>query len=270
MSKTILITGATDGIGLETAKRLYSEGHNLLLHGRNAQKLATTEKTVANGEGAGRIDTYNADLSCLTDVNALAEAILKDHDKLDVVINNAGVMRVARPLTRDGLDVRFAVNTLAPYLLTRRLLPLAGPGSRVVNLSSAAQAPVQLEALKGEKHLSDDMAAYAQSKLALTMWNNALARSYGNAGPVFVAVNPGSLLASKMVREGFGVAGKSLSIGTDILVRAALSEEFASASGLYFDNDKGQFGSPHPDALHNPKCATVVAAIDELIDHALS
>ncbi|WP_439531106.1 SDR family NAD(P)-dependent oxidoreductase [Marinobacter adhaerens] len=270
MTKKILITGATDGIGLETAKRLYSEGHTLLLHGRNAEKLATTERTLANGTGAGLIYTYKADLSRLSEVDSLANVIAKEHDQLDVIINNAGVMRVPETITQDGLDVRFAVNTVAPYLLTKRLLPILKPASLVINLSSAAQAPVEMDALRGKKRLLEDMQAYAQSKLALTMWNNALAASLGSEGPIFVAVNPGSLLASKMVKEGFGIAGKSLSIGADVLTRASLSDEFANASGHYFDNDKGQFGPPHPDALDNQKCAAVAAVIEELIDHGKS
>lgn len=270
MTKKILITGATDGIGLETAKRLYSEGHTLLLHGRSAEKLATTENTLANGAGAGRIYTYKADLSRRAEVDSLADAITKEHDQLDVIINNAGVMRVPETVTQDGLDVRFAVNTVAAYLLTKRLLPKLKPTSRVINLSSAAQAPVEMDALRGKKRLPEDMQAYAQSKLALTMWNNALAASLGSEGPIFVAVNPGSLLASKMVKEGFGIAGKRLSIGADVLTRAALSDEFANASGQYFDNDKGQFGPPHPDALNNQKCAAVLAVMEELIDHGKS
>lgn len=265
MTKKILITGATDGIGLETAKRLYSEGHTLLLHGRNAEKLATTEKVLADSKGMGQIHSYRADLSRRADVVSLTDAITKEHDQLDVIINNAGVMRVPDTVTPDGLDTRFAVNTVAPYLLTKRLLPLMKPTSRVVNLSSAAQAPVEIDALQGKKRLLDDMSAYAQSKLALTMWNNALAASLGSQGPVFVAVNPGSLLASKMVKEGFGITGKSLSIGVDAITRAALSDEFADASGRYFDNDKGQFGPPHPDALNDQKCAAVLSVIEALI-----
>ncbi|MEO9587445.1 MULTISPECIES: SDR family NAD(P)-dependent oxidoreductase [Marinobacter] len=265
MTKKILITGATDGIGLETAKRLYSEGHTLLLHGRNAEKLAATEQMLANGTGAGRIYTYKADLSRLAEADSLADEITREHDQLDVIINNAGVMRVPETITQDGLDVRFAVNTVAPYLLTKRLLPLLGTASRVVNLSSAAQAPVELDALRGKKRLLEDMSAYAQSKLALTMWNNAMASSRTDEGVVFVSVNPGSLLASKMVKEGFGIAGKSLSIGADVLVRAALSEEFTNASGQYFDNDKGGFGPPHSDALNDQKCKAIVMVIEELV-----
>lgn len=160
---------------------------------------------MANIKGAGLNYTYKVDLSRLAEVDSLADVITKDHDQLDVMINNAGVMRVP-------------------------------------------------------------ISAYAQSKLALTMWNNALAASYGSEGPVFVAVNPGSLLASKMVKEVFGVTGKSLSIGANVLARAALSDEFADASGHYFDNDKRRFAPPHPDALNNQRCAAVLATIEELVD----
>lgn len=265
MAKKILITGATDGIGLETAKRMYAGGHTLLLHGRSSEKLAATEHQLADGNGAGLIYTYKADLSRLAEVESLANNILRDHDRLDVIINNAGVMRVPDTVTEDGLDIRFAVNTVAPYLLTLRLLPTLTPKGRVVNLSSAAQAPVELDALQGQKRLLDDMSAYAQSKLALTMWSNALAGTHGSRGPVFVAVNPGSLLGSKMVKEGFGIAGKSLAIGADVLVRAALSSEFANASGHYFDNDTGSFGRPHVDALDQQICRNLVDTLEELI-----
>lgn len=113
------------------------------------------------------------------------------------------------------------------------------------------------------------MAAYSQSKLAITMWTRHLARELGEDGPVVVAVNPGSLLASKMVKEGFGMAGKDLGIGADILCRAALSEEFAEASGRYYDNDTHAFAHPHPDALDDEKGAELVREIDRLIHLSL-
>lgn len=147
-------------------------------------------------------------------------------------------------------------------MLTQKLLPILGPGGRVVNLSSAAQAPVDVAALRGARSLGD-MDAYAQSKLAITIWTQELARTHPD-GPVFIAVNPGSLLASKMVKEGFGVAGNDLSVGADILRRAALSEDFASASGQYFDNDSGRFAQPHPAAGAADHVAEVMEAIREL------
>lgn len=264
MQKTILITGSTDGIGLETAKTLVSQGHNVLLHGRNPSKLEKAVQVVSELTDSGQIESYLADLSIMTDVEKLAKAVIKKHSSLDVLINNAGVFKTPDPITQQGLDVRFAVNTLAPHLLTTRLLPLLGASSRVINLSSAAQAPVNLDALAGRIHLSDEMAAYAQSKLAITMWSRNMALTHKN-GPVFIAVNPGSLLATKMVKEGFGMAGKDIGIGADILIRAALSDEFATASGQYFDNDLGQFSSPHPDALNQQKSDEIVDTIKTVI-----
>ena len=261
MGKTILITGSTDGIGLETAKRLVQAGHGVLLHGRSSAKLENAEKALSALPGGGRVESYQADLSRMADVEALAQAVADKHDHLDVLINNAGILKTPEPITQDGLDVRFVVNTLAPYLLTQRLLPLLGVTGRVINVSSAAQAPVDIEALGGKGRLAD-MAAYAQSKLALTMWSRHLAQTRQESGPVIVAVNPGSLLASKMVKEGFGVAGSDIGIGADILVRAALTDEFADASGQYYDNDNRRFAAPHPDALDARKSQDVVSAVE--------
>ena len=261
MQKTILLTGATDGIGLAAAKMLASQGHNLLLHGRNPQKLEDAARIVSGCSGIGRVESYLADLSRMADVEALADAVLAKHESPDVLINNAGIFRTSEPITQDGLDVRFAVNTLAPWLLTRNLLPLMDNTGRVVNLSSAAQSPVDLDALAGRTKLSDEMKAYAQSKLAITMWSRLMAQQAGDTTPLVIAVNPGSLLATKMVREGFGIAGKDVGIGADIIVRAALSDEFANASGRYFDNDAGRFADPHPDALDVHKCKEVMSAI---------
>lgn len=261
MGKTILITGSTDGIGLETAKRLVQAGHSVLLHGRNPAKLEDAERALSALPGGGRVESYVADLSRMADVEALAKAVTDTHDHLDVLINNAGIFKTPDPVTQDGFDVRFLVNTLAPYLLTQRLLPLLGAAGRVINLSSAAQAPVDIEALAGKGRLAD-MAAYAQSKLALTMWSREMGLARTESGPAIIAVNPGSLLASKMVKEGFGVAGADIGIGADILVRAALTDEFADASGQYYDNDNRRFAAPHPDALDPKKSQEVVSAIE--------
>lgn len=261
MTKTILITGATDGIGRETAKMLVSRGHTVLLHGRNATKLAAVEQELATG--SGQVADFVADLSSMAEVIALAEAVAAQHPKLDVLINNAGVFKTANPITPDGLDVRFVVNAIAPYLLTQKLMPCMNASSRVVNVSSAAQSPVNLKALAGRVKIPQDFGAYAQSKLALTMWSRVLALKPNN--PVIVAVNPGSMLGSKMVKQAFGVPGGDLRIGADILTRAALADDFATASGKYFDNDSGQFAPPHGDALDAQKCEAVVGAIEAIL-----
>lgn len=268
MQKTILITGSTDGIGLATAEMLASLGHNLLVHGRNPTRLAQAEAQLASASAGGRVESYVADLSSMAEVDALAHAVSKKHANLDVLINNAGVFRVADPITRDGLDVRFVVNTIAPIRLTQRLLPLLGGQARVVNLSSAAQSPVDPRALAGEVRLSDNT-AYAQSKLALTMWSRSLALSLGDRSPTVVAVNPGSMLASKMVKEAYGVDGSDLRIGAAILCRAALADEFADASGKYFDNDSGRFASPHPDALDPSKIREIMHVIDGVLNRTM-
>ena len=258
MSKTILITGATDGIGLLTAKKLAAQGHKVLLHGRSAARL-----DAATDEVGGVTESYRADLSNLTEVEALAGDILNRHDRLDVLINNAGVFKTPQARTVDGLDVRFVVNTLAPYVLTHRLLPILPKDGRIVNLSSAAQAPVDPRAVSGQA-LLDDFTAYAQSKLAITIWSQEVARELPE-GPVVIAVNPGSLLASKMVKEGFGVAGSDLRIGADILCKVALDPSFADASGRYFDNDAGQFAAAHPAAGDASHCRATMQAIEAAI-----
>ncbi|WP_281647291.1 SDR family NAD(P)-dependent oxidoreductase [Parendozoicomonas sp. Alg238-R29] len=266
MQKIILLTGATDGIGLETAKALVSQGHYVLLHGRNASKLQDVENALSSLSETGMVESYVADLSRLADVKVLAQAVIAKHKKLDVVINNAGVYKTPSPVTQDGLDVRFAVNTIAPYLLTQQLLSILGITGRVVNISSAAQAPVNLNALVGKDLLSlSDSDAYAQSKLAITMWSRHMAQSLKDTGSLIVAINPASFLGSKMVKDAYGMAGKDLSIGVDILCRAALSDEFSEANGLYFDNDIGRFSDPHADALSVEKCQKVVERIEAVL-----
>ncbi len=264
MQKTILITGSTDGIGLETARMLVSQGHNVLLHGRNPARLDEVEKSLSALPNGGRVESYVSDLSRLADVETLAKAVAEKHAKLDVLINNAGVFKTSERITPDGLDVRFAVNTIAPYLPTQRLLPLLGASARVVNVSSAAQSPVDSHALAGRGKLSDG-AAYAQSKLALTMWSRSMALALKDDGPAIIAVNPGSMLGSKMVKQAFGVDGGDLRIGAEILCRAALSDEFATASGRYFDNDTGRFAAPHPDALNANNCEAIVRVIEAVL-----
>ncbi|MEP2030610.1 MAG: SDR family NAD(P)-dependent oxidoreductase [Paracoccaceae bacterium] len=258
MTKTILITGSTDGIGLLTAKKLVAGGHNVLLHGRSVAKLHAVATEIG-----GAVETFTADLSHLSAVKALAADIRAKHDTLDVLINNAGVLKTPHPVLESGLDIRFVVNTFAPYLLTDLLLPIIPKDGRIVNLSSAAQASVNLDAMQGNVRLSD-MDAYAQSKLAITIWTREWAKVLPD-GPAIIAVNPGSLLASKMVKEGFGVAGSDLSIGADILIEAALGERFTDASGKYFDNDSGTFANPHSAALNAVHADEVMQTIKTFV-----
>lgn len=264
--KTILITGSTDGLGYATAKMLLKAGHRVYLHGRSADKIARAQQQFREDTGTREAGSFVTDLSDLKQVRQLASDIRSKITHLDALINNAGVFNLDEPLTADGLDARFVVNMIAPYFLTCELRSILDSTSRVVNLSSAAQAPVEMRALKGELKLPSNL-AYAQSKLGVTMWTNALAAEAEQSAnaPLYVSVNPKSFLGTSMVRKAYGMAGVNVNIGADIICRAALSEEFAHANGKYFDNDSQRFAAPHPDGNNPQKCKALVAAMNQLI-----
>lgn len=264
MSKKILITGATDGIGLEAAKMFAALGHQILLHGRSVEKIAAAEKTLTELNNGSVIHCYQADLSSPQETKHLVEQIKKDHQTLDVLINNAGVFKTPQTVTPEGLDTRLLVNTIAPYYLTLELLPLLGRSGRVVNLSSAAQAAVNTEVVLGKIRI-DDMEAYAQSKLAIRLWTQYLARTLNEESPKFLALNPGSLLASKMVKEGFGVKGHDIGIGAKAILRMALEEDAQHHNGEYFDNDIGEFAALPMEYSSPNTSSELVDAIEEVL-----
>lgn len=273
MAKTVLITGATDGIGLETAKRLVKAGCYVLLHGRSIEKLQKVESDLLQLSPESRVQTLAADLSDLGAVKFLAQTLKEQFTTIDVLINNAGVLKTEDATTAYGIDLRFVVNVVAPYLLTKELLPLLGEEGLVLNLSSAAQAPVDLNVFKKDTGL-DTMKAYAQSKLALIMWANALVVQFKGgveenmAGPTIISVNPGSLLGTKMVKEQFGTEGKDVGIGAQALVNLVMETSIKEKSGQYFDNDKGVFALPHADACNPQKNQSLVSAVEEFLTRA--
>jgi NAD(P)-dependent dehydrogenase (short-subunit alcohol dehydrogenase family) len=262
MHKTILITGSTDGIGFEAARLLVEKGHHVLLHGKSEEKLQKVYKKLSK---FGNVESYLADLSDLRAIKKLSEELLLKHKKLDVLINNAGVLKVKNRITKDGYDVRFIVNTIAPYMLMKNLFPSLDSDGRVVNVSSSALETVNIEALKGKGFGMNDLSYYSQSKLAITMLSVSMAKKIGSKGPSILAVHPGSLLGSKMVKEAFGVEGRDLSIGANLLVRASLSDEFSDASGTYFDNDSSCFTNPHDDVLNHAKIIELEESIEEIL-----
>lgn len=256
MKKTILITGSTDGIGLETARKLRANGHTVLVHGRSSSKLEKVAKDLD-------VETFKADLSSLRDTKKFANTILEKYKSIDVLINNAGVYKTPSVNTNDGYDIRFMVNTFAPYLLAQTLLSILKNG-RIINLSSAAQSSVDIEAMLGNVELSD-FEAYAQSKLAITMWSRHMAREVGDKGPLIIAVNPGSLLGTKMVKEGFNTSGNDINIGVNILTSLSLDDEHREHHGEYYDNDNQRYASAAADGLDDKKAQKIVEVIKKII-----
>lgn len=269
MAKSILITGSTDGIGKLAAIRLAKDGHQVYLHGRSKEKLKAVIAEVQRESGNENIKGFVADLSDLTAVAKLATEIKAEMESLDVLINNAGVYKSSVATNDQGLDLRFGVNYLAPVLLTESLLPLlkVGDSPRVVNLSSAAQAPVSLQALAGAASLGHSE-SYAQSKLALTMWSFDLASQEKEVN--IIAVNPGSLLNTRMVREGFNQVWSSADKGSDILYELAVSPAHADKSGLYFNNDlgdpKGDYGPAHGEAYNATSIKELIALTQKMLE----
>jgi len=265
MKKTILITGSTDGIGKLAAIKLAKDGHNVYLHGRNGEKLQKVLSEVKTQSGNDPAGGFTADFSDLDAVRKMAEQVKQELPKLDVLINNAGVFESPVSTTEDGMDIRFAVNYLAPYLLTKNLLPFIkkGKGSRILNVSSAAQSSVSLQALKGGGRLSAH-SAYAQSKLAMAMWNTHLAKAEPEINAI--VINPGSLLNTKMVEEAFGYHQSPAEKGGNILYDLAVSEQYEDASGKYCDNDKGDFGSLHTDGTDEKAIAALMEQTEKLLD----
>jgi len=267
MKKHILITGGTAGIGKLTAVEPAKQGHSVSIHGRNKEKLGDTITEIKESTGNKNIQGFLANFADLTAVRQMIEDIKSSVSKIDVLINNAGVFKSSVDRNDDGLDVRFVVNYLAPYMLTNELLDvLNDKESRIINLSSAAQATVSLVQLAG-KALITDNEAYAQSKLALTMWTFKLAKELEDA--IVIAVNPGSLLDTRMAQEGYGQTWAPAEKGSNILVDLALNEKYDHDSGKYFDNDKGEekgyFAPAHADAYDLEKINKLIEVTESIL-----
>jgi NAD(P)-dependent dehydrogenase (short-subunit alcohol dehydrogenase family) len=248
---TILVTGATDGVGKVVAKRLAESGAHVLVHGRNADKCAATVGEIRQTARGSRVEWYRADLASLGEVQRLADEILAAQDRLTVLINNAGVGFGApgsgREISRDGYELRFAVNYLAPFLLTHELLPLLrrSTPSRIVNVASVGQAPIDFDDVMLSRGY-DGRRAYGQSKLALIMFTFDLAAALAGTGVTVNAVHPATLMNTKMVSQA-GIAPRtSVEQGADAIVHLATSHELGNLSGRFLDGRRE--AEAHPDA----------------------
>src|SRR5262245_32985925 len=197
-----LITGPTDGVGRAVALALGEPGATILVHGRDAARAKQVVAAIEKAGGAARF--YRADLSSLAEVRALAAAISADHQRLDLLINNAGIGSrsggAQRRTSSDGHELRFAVNYLAGFLLTYLLLPRlrASSGARIVNVVSAGQMPIDFADVMLTRHY-DGTRAYCQSKLAQIMFTFDLAQELADSPPTVNALHPATLMATTMV-----------------------------------------------------------------------
>lgn len=236
MAKTALVTGATDGVGRVVAKALGKDGWRVLVHGRDRQRgeRAVTEIEQAGGSAA----FLAADLASLAEVRHLAAEVRRTTDRLDLLINNAGIGTAGngRQTSVDGLELRFAVNYLAGFLLTYELLPLikAAAPSRIVNVSSAGQQAIDFSDVMLTRAYSG-VAAYCQSKLAQILFTIDLARELEGSGVIVNALHPSTYMNTTMVRRA-GVSPMSkVETGAEAILQLAVSPRIEGKSGLYFN-----------------------------------
>jgi NAD(P)-dependent dehydrogenase (short-subunit alcohol dehydrogenase family) len=234
----ILITGATDGIGLESAQQLAQQGHELVLHGRTEAKATSARNAVLQRSSTAKIHTAYADLANLADVVRMANNINTQLPRLDVLLNNAGVYMTVRKLSRDGFEMTMAVNHLAHFLLTALLLPLLKKSAepRVITVSSMVHSSgrIELDNLNSERRF-DGYHAYCNSKLANALFAVELAPREPWLSSNFL--HPG-VVDTKLLHAAFDMTGNSVHSGAKMPVYLATSPDVKGISGKYFDNCK--------------------------------
>ena len=235
----ILVTGATDGLGRRVAQELAAKGATVLLHGRSPERLQAALEEVRGQAGGEKARSYLADLSSLAAVRDLAGRILSDEDRLDVLVNNAGIIARERKVSEDGFELTFAVNYLSHFLLTRLLMPLLRDSApaRIVNVASAGQSPLDFSNLMLQRGYNA-MKAYSQSKLAQVMFTFELAERLQGTGVTVNALHPASLMNTKMVKDTFGYTMSTVEQGAEAVVRLAVSPEVEGVTGSYFDGTR--------------------------------
>ncbi|MDQ7054609.1 MAG: SDR family oxidoreductase [candidate division KSB1 bacterium] len=256
LDKTVAITGASSGIGFETAKALAKMGAHVVMICRNAQRGETARETIVRETGNEHIDLHLADMSRQRDIFRVAGAIKKQYDKIDVLVNNAGAIFGRRELSEDGIEITFAVNHMGYFLLTRELLEVlkASTPARIVNVASQAHRGVDLDFddLMGETNY-DGWLAYQRSKLANILFTYELDRRLQGSGVAVNCLHPG-VVSTNFGRQGpatvslfFKVARPFLTSprkGAATSIYLASSPEVEGVSGRYFIKQRPRESSP--------------------------
>jgi len=239
--KKIFITGSTDGLGKAVAHEFAKRGGIILLHGRDPEKGQKILEEIAGKSGNAKLSYYNCDFSSLAAVQHLAGEIISREKRIDMLINNAGIgggeKNGRRQLSADGYELRFAVNYLAPFLLTNLLLPSlrASAPSKIVNVVSAAQKTIDFSNVMLEQGYNGSR-AYAQSKMALVMFSFDLAEKLKDIGITVNCLHPASMMNTKMVRESGATYMTTVEEGVDTVDYVATSPETKTITGAYFDH----------------------------------
>jgi NAD(P)-dependent dehydrogenase (short-subunit alcohol dehydrogenase family) len=237
----VLVTGATDGLGKALALTLAESGATVLLHGRDEVRLEAARQDILEAVPTANLATYRANFASLADVRRLGERLQKEQPRIDTLVNNAAVGGgkpgdPRREFSQDGYELRFAVNYLAPFLLTHLLLPCLRhtPPSRIINVSSAGQIPINFDDVMMERRY-EPLDAYRQSKLAQVMFTFDLAAQVQDEGITVNCLHPASLMPTKMVHEYFGRTINTIEDGVNAVMRLAADPALDDVTGKYFD-----------------------------------
>ena len=217
--KVVMITGSTDGLGREVARRSAALGAQVIVHGRNEERgKAVVAEITKEGKGSARF--YAADFASLAEVRTLAQAILRDYKQLDVLVNNAGIWIRNRQVSKDGHELHFAVNYLAGFLLTRELLPrlVASASSRIVNVASAGQSPIDFSDVMLERPGRASQ-GYGQSKLAQILFTVDLAEELKGKNVTVTALHPATMMDTTLVRQAGGTARSTVDEGATAVMQ---------------------------------------------------
>ena len=238
-NKTVLVTGSTDGVGRLVARRLADQGARVLIHGRDCTRGEQLLKEIRVAD-RGSAAFLPADFSSLAEVRRLADTVRQECDRLDVLINNAGIgsggSAGKREASQDGYELRFAVNYLAGFLLTRILLPtvMLGKPARIVNVSSLGQHPIDFDEVMLTRGYSGSR-AYAQSKLAQIMFTFDLAREMDPEIVTANCLHPATYMATTMVRQSGVTPISTVEEGADAILNLAVADELDGTSGHFYN-----------------------------------